>query len=153
MEQWPKVSGAGFQVQNHWVASRLNQPFIFPRSIKWLGGPPWDLVVKSKLSPCSGCVALRQSNLIHKKGIINFEKFILMAFQKTLKSILGPFTFLIFFLVFLQEAQGFCFSIKAILRNGQCYSYHIFANFVLPPPWNHYLFFILIYFIIFINYS
>ena len=39
MEQWPSGQGAGFLIQasraqNHWVAPRLTQPFILPRSIK-----------------------------------------------------------------------------------------------------------------------
>ena len=48
--------------------SKFNSPFIIPRSIKWVPGTPGDLVVKSKLSPHSGSVALRQLNTIHKKG-------------------------------------------------------------------------------------
>ena len=41
-------------VQNHWVALRLIQPFILPRSIKWVPGISGNLVVKSKLPPGSG---------------------------------------------------------------------------------------------------
>ena len=41
MEQWPNGSGTGFPihgscVQNHQVTPRLTQPFILPRSIKWI---------------------------------------------------------------------------------------------------------------------
>ena len=39
-----------------------------PRLIKWVPGIYGNSVVKSKLSPCSGSVALRQLNSIHKKG-------------------------------------------------------------------------------------
>ena len=57
---FPSGWGAGFpiqgpRVQNHGVAPRSAQPFILPRSIKWV---PWisgELVVKSKLRPRSGC--------------------------------------------------------------------------------------------------
>ena len=45
-----------------------SQLFILPRSIKLVPGTPWDFVVKSKLSSCSGRVALRQLSHIHKKG-------------------------------------------------------------------------------------
>ena len=41
-------------VQNHWVAPRWSQPFIFPRSIKWVPGISGNLVVKSELPPQSG---------------------------------------------------------------------------------------------------
>ena len=49
--QRPSGQCAGFsfqesQIQNHWVASRLNQPFLLPMSIKWVPGTPGDLVVK-----------------------------------------------------------------------------------------------------------
>ena len=40
-------------VQNHWVAPRSTQPFILPRSIKWVPGISGNLVVKSKLPPRS----------------------------------------------------------------------------------------------------
>ena len=36
------------------VASRSTQPFILPRSIKWVPGVSGNLVVKRKLSPRSG---------------------------------------------------------------------------------------------------
>ena len=36
-------------VQNHCVAPKSTQPFILPRSIKWVPGTPEDWVVKSKL--------------------------------------------------------------------------------------------------------
>ena len=58
-EQWPSGQGAGFpiqasRVQNHWVAPRSSQPFILPRSIKWVPEISGNLVVKSKLPPRSG---------------------------------------------------------------------------------------------------
>ena len=43
----------GFHVQNHWVAPRLTQPFIFLRSINLVPGISGNLVVKSKLPPRS----------------------------------------------------------------------------------------------------
>ena len=60
MERWPSGSIAGFpiqgpRVQNHWVDPRWTQPFILPRSIKWVPGISGNLVVKSKLPPRSGC--------------------------------------------------------------------------------------------------
>ena len=59
MEQWFSGYGAGFPiqgscVQNQWVAPRLTQPFILPRSIKWVPGISGNLVVKRKLPPWSG---------------------------------------------------------------------------------------------------
>ena len=66
--------GAGFPiqgspVQNHWVAPSSTQPFILPRSIKWLPGISGNLLVKSKWPPCSGSAAVRQLNPNHKKGL------------------------------------------------------------------------------------
>ena len=58
----------GTRVQNHMVAPRLTQPFILLRSINWVPGISRNLVVKSKMSPRSGSVALRQLNPIQKKG-------------------------------------------------------------------------------------
>ena len=57
-------------VQNHWLAVMLTQTFIFPKSIKWVPGTSGDVVVKSKLSPRSGSVALKQLHPIHKKGML-----------------------------------------------------------------------------------
>ena len=56
-----------FYVQNHWVAPISTQPFILSRSIKWVPRISEDLLVKSKLSPCSGPVAARQLKPIQKK--------------------------------------------------------------------------------------
>ena len=55
-EQWPSGQDAGFPtqgsgVQNQCMAPRLIQPFILPRSIKWVPLISWNLVVNSKLSP------------------------------------------------------------------------------------------------------
>ena len=71
--KWPSGEGTEFPiqgswVQNHWVAPRSTQLFILWRLIKCVSGTPGDRVVKSKLSPRSGSVALRQLNPIHKKG-------------------------------------------------------------------------------------
>ena len=60
-----------------WLAPRLTQHFIFPWSMKWILGAPGGLVVKSKRSPCSGSVALRQLNSIHK---LIFEALIYCAY-------------------------------------------------------------------------
>ena len=48
--------------------SRTNSAFHPFAFIKWVLGPSGTLVVKSKLSPRSGSVALRQLNTIHKEG-------------------------------------------------------------------------------------
>ena len=58
----------GSQDQNYWVAPKSTQPFIIPRSIKWVPEILGYLAVKSKLSPCSGTVALRQLNQSIKRG-------------------------------------------------------------------------------------
>ena len=60
--------------QNHWVAPRLTQLFILQRSINWVLWTPRVVVVKSKLSPCSGSVAMTQLNPIHEKGPLSFKK-------------------------------------------------------------------------------
>ena len=67
---WIKTSGIfqASQVQNHRVASRPIQPSILLRSNKWWLRISGDLVVKSKLSPYSGSIALRQLSPIHQKG-------------------------------------------------------------------------------------
>ena len=56
----------------HGVAPSSTQPFIPVRSIKWAPGTLGDLIVKIKLSPRSGSVALRKLNLNHKKGPLSF---------------------------------------------------------------------------------
>ena len=48
-----------------WLQGRLS---LSNESIKWVLGIPGDLEVEGKLSPFSGSAALRQLNLIHKKG-------------------------------------------------------------------------------------
>ena len=63
--QWYHLNTA--KIQNYWLAPRSTDPFILQRLIKWVSGYPEDLVVKSKLSPHSGSVALQQLNHIHKK--------------------------------------------------------------------------------------
>ena len=73
LEQWPCGYGAGFpihgsRVQNHWVAPTSTQPFILPRSIKWVPGHSRDWGGKSKLPPRSYSVALKQLSPIHKIG-------------------------------------------------------------------------------------
>ena len=68
---------AGSWVQNHLLAPRLVQPILYPRSVKWVPSTPGDLVVKSKLSPYSGFVALRHLNPIH----IFFEVLIYCAYS------------------------------------------------------------------------
>ena len=66
--------GAGFPIQeswiqNRWVVPMQTYPFIHLRLIKWVPGTPGHYMVKSKLSPLSGSVTLRQLNHIHKKEI------------------------------------------------------------------------------------
>ena len=66
---WYPILGIGFPiqeslVQNHQVAPRLFELFILPRLII-LPGPTGELMVKSKLSHCSGFVVLRQLNPFH----------------------------------------------------------------------------------------
>ena len=52
-------------VQNHWVALRSTQPFILPRSIKWVPGISGNLVVKNKLPPQSGCSLEAEKVILH----------------------------------------------------------------------------------------
>ena len=58
----------GCRVENRWVSPRSTQFFILPRSIKWVPGTSGNLVVKSKLPPWSGSVALGQLKPIHRRG-------------------------------------------------------------------------------------
>ena len=46
-----------------------NVPILYPLETPEISG---KLVLKSKLSPCSGSVALRKTNPIHKKGSYSF---------------------------------------------------------------------------------
>ena len=55
-------------IMETWATPRSTQPFILPRSIKLVLETPGEFVVKSKLSPLSGSVALRQLDLIPEKG-------------------------------------------------------------------------------------
>ena len=66
-------------VQNHWVAPRSTQPFIFLRSIKWVPGISGNLVVKSKLPPRSGS-SLEAVEPHPWKGAIKFCFFIQFVF-------------------------------------------------------------------------
>ena len=70
----------GPHVQNHWVIQSLTQSFILLRSVKWVPGIPGNLLVKSKLHPCSGPVALRQLNPIHKKETKSFKFYSFLFF-------------------------------------------------------------------------
>ena len=79
VSKWPSGSGAGLPIQGSWVLNHLvtptsTQPFILPSSIIWVPGAPGDRVVKSRLYPSSGSVALRQLNTIHKKEDFFFRK-------------------------------------------------------------------------------
>ena len=56
----------GSHTQNNWVAPRLTQPVILPRSIKWVPGISENSVVESKLPPHSSSAALRWLNFILK---------------------------------------------------------------------------------------
>ena len=42
------------------------QSLIVQRLVKWVPGTSGEIEVKSKLTPRSGCVVLRQLNPIHK---------------------------------------------------------------------------------------
>ena len=70
-EQWSSGYGARFPIQrfwgqNHWLAPRSTQPFTLSRSIKLVAGTLGKWVVKSKLSPDSGSVVLRQLSTTHR---------------------------------------------------------------------------------------
>ena len=65
----------GSWVQNQWLAPRSIQAFILQRSIKWVQGPSGDLVVKTKLSPHSGSVALRQLNKVFLTSLSPFYRY------------------------------------------------------------------------------
>ena len=64
------VWGPGVACSNPLGGSRSTQLFILPRSIRWVPGTSRNFVVKSKLPPGSGSVALNDLNPIHKKGAI-----------------------------------------------------------------------------------
>ena len=69
-EQWPSGSVAGFPIQGSRFKTngcRLSLSFLRGQSNEYQGTPR-DVVVKSKLSPLSGTVALRHLNPIHKEG-------------------------------------------------------------------------------------
>ena len=59
----------GYYAQNHLVAPRSTQTFILTRLIKWVTEISGNLVVKSKLLPHDGSVALRKLNPIHQLGV------------------------------------------------------------------------------------
>ena len=60
------IRGSGFK--NNWKAPRSTPSFILLGLIKWRPEILGDLVVKSKLSPCSGSAGLWQMSPLHKKG-------------------------------------------------------------------------------------
>ena len=60
------------RIQNHWLVIWSTQPLILAKLIKWVPGTPWDLVIKSKLSPSSGPAAFRQLKPNHKKTGLKF---------------------------------------------------------------------------------
>ena len=62
----------GSCVQNHWMAPRSTQSFILLRSIKRVAEIYGNLLVKSKLPFWSDSLALRQLNVIYKKGSLSF---------------------------------------------------------------------------------
>ena len=70
-EQWHCVQGATLSIQGFYFQYLLvvpwdTQPCILSGLIKCVPEILGDLVVKSKLSPVSYFVALRQANTIHK---------------------------------------------------------------------------------------
>ena len=64
----------GSHVQIYWVAPRSTQPFILPRSIKWVPGISGNWVVKSKLPHRSG-TSLEAVETHPYKGAIKFFSF------------------------------------------------------------------------------
>ena len=72
----------GPSVQNDWAVLRSTQPFILPGSIKWVPGISRELVLKSKLSPRSGSVALSSWTPFKKRAIMFFKRiFLLLSAQ------------------------------------------------------------------------
>lgn len=59
-------SHLGDPAQNQWVPPKLTQLVILISSIKYVLRTPGNLLVKSKLSLCSGQAALRQLNPVDK---------------------------------------------------------------------------------------
>ena len=89
----------------YYVTPRPTQLFFLPRSIKRVPGISGELVVKSKLSPRSGCLALQQLNPIHKKGhnfffflklfditVIVKIRFKIMLFNSKMRTLEVPFS-------------------------------------------------------------
>ena len=66
----PVVSALDFQSRGpvNWMTQRSTESYILPRSIKRVSRTPGDLVVKRKLSPRSGSVALGHLTPVDKKG-------------------------------------------------------------------------------------
>ena len=62
-------SHLGDLAQNQWVPPKLTQLVILISSIKYVLRTPGNLLVKSKLSLCSGSAVLRQLNAIHRKWL------------------------------------------------------------------------------------
>ena len=63
----------------HWVAPGSTQLINLPKSIKWVSGITGALVVKTKLYPRGGFVALRQLKPVHKKWGIKFFLMVIEA--------------------------------------------------------------------------
>ena len=71
--QWPGRSGTGFRFQGFPLGgSKIDSVFHSSKVDKMSTTNPWELLVKRKLSPHSGFVALRQWNYIHKNGPQSF---------------------------------------------------------------------------------
>ena len=65
-DPWFPIQGS--RAENHWVAPSSTQPFILPRSIKWVPGLSGNWMVKSKLPPRSGCSLEAVESHPWKKG-------------------------------------------------------------------------------------
>ena len=73
--RWGLVYGVMGKWLRHWIpnlevlcSKSLGRSLTLLTSIKWIPGVSGNSKVKSKLPPRSGSVALRQLNVIHKKG-------------------------------------------------------------------------------------
>ena len=68
MAQWFRCWIPNQEVQRSKSVSGSNSVFILLNFMKWVPGTPGELKLEGELSPCSGSVALKQLNPIHKKG-------------------------------------------------------------------------------------
>ena len=81
-----------YRVLNHWVAPRSAQSFILPRSIKWVPGISWNLVLSSKLPPQSGS-SLETAEPHTWKWVIKFFCYYFILFFSTCCFLTPPLSF------------------------------------------------------------